>query len=541
MLALLLLAFVPLASSLSFTPGDISQTSLNATLGLPDKQLALFEFLEGLVEEATETNSWPALYQTNNTGNFPTQRGMPSYRYSLAFTAYAIAAKTITHTPAHTGPTFALLSSIFKLMTRPEVHSYWSQKGDCAPFFLTAYCEQHNVSMCDLNTAWHGASASHCPDPVFFGNIMYSAHLAHVGALVKLFAPSPAAATLVLGEFSLGGTTYSYETLLDRLRYQAIDQKDTLGGGITCEPGNIYPSCQSHLHAALHLVDALDGHSDDAAIIDTWRTYLLTSNMAHIDNGPLGERLFEIAQQTPRHYHIPDFGIPIGCASHDVWVLAYMSPWASDVDSVLALGRELLKQHPGWVEGSLQDKRCKALAGEENWDVGSAMYTVLEAQVARGGDGDMERSGEAIGRFEKASVAAVEGDQYHYVSEYGLDVLVTTQLAMSMVIDETTLVSLHGLAGKEIIQGGGAYIKSISGDVWVRRAHRDGTFTLLGKGDRGDRGEVKITIEGVGVVEKVLANGEEVKGWEAGEGGVRIVFELEEGEDVSVVVVQSTR
>ena len=242
---LIILSIFPLlaSSTLDFTPGSLSGTSLDLPHGLSDKQLAIFSWLEGLVYEAEETNDWPDIYKTNQTGNFPTQRGMPSYRYSLAFTGYAAAAKALTHTPSYTKPTFDVLSSIFKLMVREEVYSYWVQKGDCAPFFLTTYCENHNTSMCDLNEQWHGKNAINCPDPVYFGNIMYSAHLAHIGALVRLFAPTPEAAEEVL-KFTLGNTEYTLDSLLQRLVFQAEDQKGQLGGGITCEPANVYPSCQ---------------------------------------------------------------------------------------------------------------------------------------------------------------------------------------------------------------------------------------------------------------------------------------------------------
>ncbi|GMH82178.1 hypothetical protein TL16_g09170 [Triparma laevis f. inornata] len=327
---------------------------------------------------------------------------MPSYRYSLAFTGHAAAAKALTHTPSYTKPTFDLLSSIFKLIVREEVYSYWVQKGDCAPFFLTTYCENHNTSMCDLNEQWHGKNAINCPDPVYFGNIMYSAHLAHIGTLVRLFAPTPEAAEEVL-KFTLGNTEYTLDSLLQRLVLQAEDQKGQLGGGITCELANVYPSCQSHLHASLRLLSTLDSSNENrySAIRKTWQDYLLTENIAKgwdtpAGSTPFGERLFEIAQQTPRHINIPDFGIPIGCASHDVWVLAYLRSWTleSYVDSpnpehVLERGRELLKNHVGWKDGQLQDERCKVLAGEENWDVASAMFPVVEAAVQ---DWDFEKS-----------------------------------------------------------------------------------------------------------------------------------------------------
>ncbi|GMH65150.1 hypothetical protein TrLO_g5221 [Triparma laevis f. longispina] len=301
---------------------------------------------------------------------------MPSYRYSLAFTGHAAAAKALTHTPSYTKPTFDLLSSIFKLIVREEVYSYWVQKGDCAPFFLTTYCENHNTSMCDLNEQWHGK---------------------------KRYKLSRSCAAEEVLKFTLGNTEYTLDSLLQRLVLQAEDQKGQLGGGITCELANVYPSCQSHLHASLRLLSTLDSSNENrySAIRKTWQDYLLTENIAKgwdtpAGSTPFGERLFEIAQQTPRHINIPDFGIPIGCASHDVWVLAYLRSWTleSYVDSpnpehVLERGRELLKNHVGWKDGQLQDERCKVLAGEENWDVASAMFPVVEAAVQ---DWDFEKS-----------------------------------------------------------------------------------------------------------------------------------------------------
>ena len=91
----LLLAIVPLASraSLHFQQG-LDGTELNLGMGLSDKQLAIFAWLESLVSDSKADGDFPGIYKKNNTGNLPTQRGMPSYRYSLAFTAYAAAART---------------------------------------------------------------------------------------------------------------------------------------------------------------------------------------------------------------------------------------------------------------------------------------------------------------------------------------------------------------------------------------------------------------------------------------------------------------
>ncbi|GMI20622.1 hypothetical protein TeGR_g8869 [Tetraparma gracilis] len=529
-IAILALLVTLASSSLHFTPGTLEGTDLDAEGGLTDKQLSVFNWLEGNVHSKLVTGEWPPIYQTNQTGNLPIQRGMPSYRYSLAFSAYAAAARALTHHPAYTSSTFQLLSNIFTLLTDPDVWSFWSQSGDCAPFFLTPYCEKHQVSMCDLDAAWHGEDATRCPDPVFFGNIMYSGHLAHVGSLVRLFAPTPSAADEVLS-FSLGETSYTLDSLLDRLRAQSNDSIDTLGGGITCEPANVYPSCQSHSQAALRLSAVLDdGNTTESQtrLRQAWQQYLLSENMfEHLDSGPLGERMFKIAQQSPRHPAIPDFGIPIGCASHDVWVLAYMLAWADDdlgddvprPGEVVARGRELLREHPGWKDGQLQDERCSLLAGEENWDTASAMFVLLESAVSRGGDGDMARAKEAILRFEKQAEASA--NEMHYTSSYGLDVLVTTQLAMGFVVEANTMADLHGAAGVEALRrDGGGWLDEVLSkggeQVFVRTAKRAVgggalAFTLVTGSASKDVAVARIGgVQRQGV--RVLVNGEKVEG-----------------------------
>ena len=482
-------------ASLDINSRSLDGTELNTTLGLSDKQVGLFNLLDSLVLSADNGN-WPNLYMTNQTGNLDIQRDMTSYRYSLAFSAYATAAKTLTHLPAYTRPAFEVVSAAFRALTEERVWSYWNKKGDCAPFFLTPYCEKHQTSMCDLNEVWHGKDSIKCPDPAWFGNIMFSAHLAHVGGLVRLLAPSDQAAAAVLDSFTLGGTDYSYDLLLDRLKFQMSSQADILGGGITCEPANVYPSCQSHAHAAL----ALAGGLDDADLTSNWQRYLLSENLysqwnVSDDTTRFGERLFKIAQQTPRHPHIPDFGIPIGCASHDVWVLGYMTPWARDdmgggpeFREVLRAGRATLRNHPGWSDGVLKDSRCALLAGDENEDIASAMYAVLEAQAARGegGDGDETRMREAISRFEREGVVGDDKETYYYSNKFGLDVLVTTQLATSMVLDSTTFADLHGRAGAERMRREGLFVDRVEGKVFVRKAAREGggvQVTLVARGE----------------------------------------------------------
>ena len=415
---------------------------------------------------------------------------MTSYRYSLSFSAYALGLLSFVHTPAYSSPVAESLKTILELVVDERVWSYFGQKGDCAPFFLTTYCEEHDVSMCDLNQLWHADQDLRCGPPadaVYFGNIMFSAHLAQMATFYELFAQQ-AGGVVEPVSFNIAGYVYSLNDLVKRLEVQALENAEELGGGITCEPANMYPSCQSHLFASLQLYKALraggiggegkgkgegegEGEGEEAlSVVDgaagtpdfpllnrVWQNYLLQRNISPWWNtshaeGKWGERIFHIVQQTPRHEHIPTSNIPLGCASHDAWVLAWMGSWGTDArkemseesslgrssspsyQQVITRGRALLRDHPGWSTeqpGVLKDVRCNLLAGELNDDTGSALFTIVDQIVARGtreqrGDGVATKADEVVARFGGTVGDGV--DEFFYGSQYGLDVFVTAQL-----------------------------------------------------------------------------------------------------------------
>lgn len=198
------------------------------------------------------------------------------HRYSLAFSAYARATMSFVHTPAYSAPVADMLKTVLKLFVDERVWAYWGQQGDCAPFFLTSYCEENGVSMCDLNQLWHADEDLQCGPPadaVFFGrppthlfllfstnltpppslpyphptpnlnanhtpgNIMYSAHLAQIAVLYQAFARQAGYSELLT--FEIAGNDYSLDDLMARIMLQAAENADELGGGITCEPANM--------------------------------------------------------------------------------------------------------------------------------------------------------------------------------------------------------------------------------------------------------------------------------------------------------------
>ena len=470
-------------AEISFAPG-LEGTERDLERGLSDKQLGIQNWLTHLADEAANAGDgeWPAELASNATGNLEIQRDMTSYRYSLAFSAYALGLLSFVHTPAYVQPVANSLKTILELVVDERVWSYFGQKGDCAPFFLTTYCEEHDVSMCDLNQLWHADQDLRCGPPadaVYFGNIMFSAHLAQVATFYELFAQQ-AGGVVETVSFNIAGSEYSLDDLMRRLEVQALENAEELGGGITCEPANMYPSCQSHLFASLRLYNALrssgiggvgQGEGEGArSVVDdgarsmphssVWQNYLLRRNISPWWNtshaeGKWGERIFHIVQQTPRRGHIPTSNIPLGCASHDAWVLAWMGSWGTDAreeapkeseesslslgsspsyQEVLARGRDLLQDHPGWTTeqpGVLKDVRCNLLAGELNDDTGSALFTIVDKIVARGtreqeGDGVATKADEVVARFGGTVGDGV--DEFYYGSQYGLDVFVTAQL-----------------------------------------------------------------------------------------------------------------
>ena len=93
----------------------------------------------------------------------------------------------------------------------------------------------------DLNQLWHVDKDLMCGPPadaVFFGNIMYSAHLAQIAVLYELFSRQTGTTEPI--SFQIAGNTYSLDNLMERIMLQATENADELGGGITCEPANMY-------------------------------------------------------------------------------------------------------------------------------------------------------------------------------------------------------------------------------------------------------------------------------------------------------------
>ena len=174
----------------NINPGSLRGAYLDAETGLTDKQLALANWLLEQANATLDDGSWDwAPYGNQGLAQF----GLTSTRYAISFTALAHALQATEATPAYSEVAEEALALAARRLEDPSVFFYWGYTGHCGPSWNQRICEAHNFSMCDED-AWlwqdhpeqlppQGLS---CPDPVGFGNIMFSAHVAQTLLLYQL-------------------------------------------------------------------------------------------------------------------------------------------------------------------------------------------------------------------------------------------------------------------------------------------------------------------------------------------------------------------
>lgn len=158
------------------SPGSIDGAWLD-TDGLTDKQLALANWLFECENATQADGSW----DWSNYGANGTQTGLTATRYALSFTGLAQMLQAVQHTPAYTETAeHAMLLTTSRFQDESVWH-YWSDPDQCAPSWNQNLCDQYNASMCELDMyLWNPENTAPglaCPDPIGFGNIMFSAHV----------------------------------------------------------------------------------------------------------------------------------------------------------------------------------------------------------------------------------------------------------------------------------------------------------------------------------------------------------------------------
>lgn len=363
------------SARLDLSPGH--GTHSKPAAGLTDKQLGLLNWyayiLRGKRTHPTGATaaadqsaySWPKPWTILDH-----QTGLSSVRYMIAFSAYAAAELSAAQTPAYPGFVSSILRDAFARLVSPTTWSYWDTLGMCG-WPLTDVCDKFNVSMCEVNP--HHPLDNHCPDPVKWQNVMYSAHLAHVGALYEAFSDDSSLTTAGWSfdgppnrRRGVGPVHYTLPTLLEAL---AAQTRSSPTGGFACEPTIVYLVCNQHTYTAARLYDALHpeggvGGKPYSSERAKWLTYLNRTAVRAKPKGLLGEGFFEILYQEqlrdlfPKHLpwvEIADLG---GCAGNDGWAALALGFWVSDDDKtggadLLRRARASLANNEAWKVDSI--------------------------------------------------------------------------------------------------------------------------------------------------------------------------------------------
>ena len=242
----LLMTTLALSGRLILTPG-LQGTQSPPGAGLTDKQLGLLNYFRYITMPNTKgaghttgaaaaadqgAYHWDAPWTV-----LPHQTGLGGLRYQLAFTAYATAELAAAQLPAYPGLARDILRDTFARLVSPAVWSYWDQPGMCG-FPWTGICAKLNLSMCEFNR--HGRQSDWCPDPVHYENVMYSGHLAHVGALYEMFSADRSLSTQGWAfdgppnkRRGRGPIQYTLGKLMGAVHTQ---MRDSPSGGFACEP-----------------------------------------------------------------------------------------------------------------------------------------------------------------------------------------------------------------------------------------------------------------------------------------------------------------
>lgn len=508
---------------LNIKPGSLEGTEYDANRGLSDKQLGILRWIANISEVPSDGS--PMTWDHFNIDPSH-QLDMDSLRYSLAFLAYATSGMTYEHTPAYREVASSVLNHLFQRMVQPIVWSYWSQNSLCGKPWKS-FCAKHKTSMCTINNMGYMRGAD-CPDPVKEANIMYSAHLSQMGLLFELHSHDTTLSTHGWDFVKLDPATknhtssfrYNLPGLMEVLEGQSNMSK--VGGGITCEPGSVFPSCNNHVYISFRLSDAMHGtHFGGRG--DEWYDYMLNHTYNHSifpferDSnkrvGVFGRRrkeasndpLFKIISIPPLAADLHDpGGIPFqGCAAHDGWVLSWLSSWApssgtSDIkkawmnvvaDNIIsgdleAVGNDI-------ATGAYLNDTC---TGQSNWItsmLASSWVPLVGRQLT---DGTPCALCDSVYRHFEDKYATLgdsvgDGlaqDMYFYNTTGYEQLLATANLALSMAVGNTTLERLYSQVAVDDYDLNKPHLAHVPWpEVMVRRAHYvEGTkelkFTVLG-------------------------------------------------------------
>lgn len=237
------------------------------------------------------------------------QYGLYSIRYQAAFAAYAAAALGM-RTPAYPALTGRILESLIDHVIDRGSWGY-------------------------IGTYWKNQPTY--PDPCAFENVMFTGHLLQMVALHEAMTGDSRYRTEGFDLVWDDTHRFHYDTL-SLVEVTVRQMRENESGGIACEPGLIFFTCNNHPQIALRLLEGM-GLGDWSRDREKWETWALSSYRSVLGGGAI--KLL---------YHLPTRSfIPRGHPGIDGWGILWFEPWVSDP----AISRELWRlavPHINWNE-----------------------------------------------------------------------------------------------------------------------------------------------------------------------------------------------
>lgn len=471
-LVVLILIMTSRAYSLQLVEGTIAGTENSESL--TEKQMAIQRWFAQMTFLNDGEDGWKDWYQDEK------QLGLDSYRYSLAFMAYAAGAMAYK-TPAYRELTADILDNSIQKLIEKRVWEFIKVYWDEEPTF---------------------------PDPVAWENIMYSGHLMQIIALYESITGDMKYSTEGWDFVWDDDTSLHYTT--DKLMEVVFQQsKSEETGGVPCEPNTIFIICNDHPQNAFLLYDSIHG-TNYQSLAEKWRKWME-------ENGALphhkGKEYLKISYLRDREMWTTGFGTP----GSDGWALAWMYPWTSNPKFVCD-GWKSMRANKLWKKDKEGGAYLKATATSKIFgvddDSSTSFYPLVEKQCREQADSRVELVYEYFennyGKFEDFNGDGIK-ESYLYDTEQRTRLWVTANLATSMVTDGESLRNMYREPFFKAHENE-PFLKHVDYPaVWVKEAvykadEKKLKLTIL-KGDGKADGDTSIICVINGEISGVIKNG----------------------------------
>lgn len=459
--------------------------------GLTDRELALSRWFSQLTFlQDRSANPWPIWHDDG------VQLGTTSLRYQLAFAGYGCALQA-AKTPAYRELVQQQLRDLCERMLDIRIWSY-------------------------VTTYWNYGEGP--PDPCLYENVMYTGHLTQLMCLYELLTGDTRYSEAGWDFLWRDGRRlhYNLQQAVERLHVQG---EHNVGGGICCEPGLVFATCNSHSAASFLLFDLLHG-TQYARVNDKWFAWM--SQNFRFPNAPGGEFFYVTYHQASRLF------VPTGDVGADGWTLGWGYPWFPSPELAHEGWKHLLKkarwQYPEPGQRFAQNNLILGCCAGGSLPLSNSFLPLVAVQV-EGRDGVAARE---ILRWLEAKhgrPADLDGDGHsecYYYTDEDLRIVTTGNIAAALATDRDSLRQLFRTSRRALLtEPTLAHVDYPN--VYVRTAEYRAPvlrFTLL-KGRPTFRGTTEIVCQQIPPQAAVLRDGKPMSDFQQAGSTLRIRTEVE--------------